>query len=137
MRCIIINPYDRTITEADYDGSLGHMRSLLNDGPCMVRFDDREVLWVGDNGLLTEGLPVFRFIGTPHKLAGVGVCLGLDEGGYDIATEQEIADLERIVAWTDLETTGELEPTREYVRDDGAHVTQLGEGILRERKQRR
>lgn len=133
MRAIKIDPEARTIQEIETKGDLAAMKEILSDGPCMVRVTDGDVLWVGDNGFIKEGMPVFRLDGYANPLAGVGFILGLDEEGENVATTVEVALVKAHVIWTDMESTGELEPTTEEKNDKGT-VIKIGQPILRERK---
>lgn len=133
MRAIKIDPATKTIEEIDTDGSLAAMEQVLNDGPCMVRIGQGDLLWVGDNGLLSAGNPVFYLAGYPHPLAGPGLVIGCDEMGENVAAQIDMHDITTLVIWTNQETTGNLTPSRDYKRADGAQVHEIGTGILRDR----
>lgn len=113
MRAIIINPYARTIREIDHDGSLGAMYATIRCSTvCMVRISPSDCLWLDDNGMLTEGKPVWYFGDYPNPLAGIGLILGVTMSGRNRDTRIPVAQLMAIVKWTDLESTGRLEPSR-------------------------
>lgn len=133
MRAIKIDPFARTVEEIETVGDLASMKDVLQDGPCLVRISRQDILWVGDNGMLTAGIPVFRWKAYDGPLAGMGLILGIDEEGDNVDATVTLEKAKEQVVWTDAETTGSLMPDREYVRDDGAVVYEIGQPILRGR----
>ena len=133
MRAIKIDPSARTIEEIDVKGDLDSMEAILKDGPCSVRVSRGNILCVGDNGLLSAGNPIFRWANYVHPLAGVGLIIGIDEMGENQPCSFDLEEVQACVIWTDKETTGQLTPSRDFIREDGANVHQVGTGILRDR----
>ena len=133
LRAILIDPEKHTIEEFVFNGTLDGMYAAIGcNTVCSVRVNrEGDILWVDDNGMLTEGLAVWRWGSFGHPLAGRGLVVGCDEIGRDqdatIALDLVRAD----VLFTDLETTGQLGPTTQI-----GNIISMGEPILRVRKRR-
>lgn len=134
MRAILIGPEARTIEEIETKGDLDSMMAILKDGPCSVRLSQSDILWVGDNGLLSPGNAIFYIGKYPHPLAGPGLIIGIDETGENVPAIISLQHVREAVQWTDKETTGELTPHSEKIDGRGNHEFKLGTGILRDRK---
>lgn len=135
MKALLINPYERSITEVEdlrwgYEAMLkalaGPGRDLAS-GMDSVSLSRRLRLWVDDNGYTIEGLPVFRIEGYDAPLCGMGLVLGLDAAGETVAPNLPVEALARVVTWTDEETTGEMTSGRQA----SPNVYVMGEAILR------
>lgn len=134
MRAIRIDPHRRVIDEIVIKGDFDSMNDVIGcAGPCMVRLNRSELLWVDDDGLLKEANPIFRWDTYSNPLAGIGLIIGCDEAGDNRSATMALRHVVEWVIWTDLETTGKLKPDSEYTRDDGAHVYQIGSPILRQK----
>jgi hypothetical protein len=135
MRAIIINPVDRSIAEIDHKGDYDAMRQTLQNlngfftGICRVGLTRIDDLWVDDEGLLREGLPIFRIKGYPNPCAGGGLILGHDAKGDSAGTTIHLDAVKYVVEWTEEETTGRIGPTRQVAP---GHI-KLGDGILQPR----
>ena len=109
MRAILIDPYTRTVTEIDHDGTLdGLYKTLQCDTVDAVQVGPRDTLWLDDEGFLQAGRPVYRLGDSPTPLAGRGLILGVGKDGNERATTIPLTAVARTVKWTDLESTGDF-----------------------------
>jgi hypothetical protein len=84
MRAIIIDPTDKSVTEADIDTSYEAFRSFSRSGYIeRVRLPEGHWLWIDEEGLLQpEPGPFFRMEAVPSAtFAGKGIILCCDEEG--------------------------------------------------------
>jgi hypothetical protein len=134
MRAILVDPYKRQITEVDHDGTLSGIYAAIQVNTiCSVRVNNHDILWLDDEGLLKEGVPVFWWGTCEHVLAGRGLVLGVDDEGETVGARIPLDTVKGDVRWTDDETTGRLEPSVEYVDEQKRHVLRIGEGVVRPR----
>ena len=129
MRGYLINPFDRTINEVSGDFTNYKTIYPAISGPehqvdlftVMQITDQGDTVYLDDEGLLQEGRALWRFrIDEPGRYyAGRGLVLGSNEEGDAAEPSRMIslAWLQREVEFTDLESTGELEPSREAMID--------------------
>lgn len=97
MKTIVINPKDRTITEAEYNGDFKEIYTLLSfedfevDTFTAVRIDESETIFVDDNGLINHNGNYNGFFYVkgdyPVMLAGKGIILATDAEGESIGTK--------------------------------------------------
>lgn len=135
MKALLINPYERSITEVEdprwgYDPMLKALAGPDREsatGLDSVALSSRLRLWVDDNGYTIEGLRVFRIDGYDAPLCGMGLVLGLDAAGESVAPNLPVEALARFVRWTDDETTGQMTDGRQ----SSSYVYVMGEAILR------
>lgn len=117
MRAFLIDPAAKAVTRLDNDkdwplaaiqaaiGTDAISGAPLNPG---VRGGDR--VWVDDNGFLSPGSAVY-FVGEyAMPLAGKGLVLGLDQIGENRGPDISHEELQAVVQFTNLETSGELTP---------------------------
>ena len=80
MKGILINPFDETIKEAVYTGDYREIYDLVEcrTFDC-VYLDNREVLYIDDEGLLVDETRSFTI--NNRVLAGKGLILGSDKDG--------------------------------------------------------
>lgn len=86
MKAFLIDPFTRTITEVEYDGSLEHMYQLIGcDSVEAVKLTDSgDCVWVDEEGLLKNPTHFFYIGNYPGELAGKGLVLGTDGGGNTV-----------------------------------------------------
>lgn len=146
MKAYRINPYDRTVEVVEnakgwplaamYDAMRRPDGAFTGVGSMSLSRTER--VWVDDEGLLEPGIPVFSLRGAEYPLAGIALCLGLDADGDNAAPEYPIEVIRSNVMWTDDETTGDLEPSRDEFQDHPVlgripvHI--VGGPILRKRE---
>jgi hypothetical protein len=158
VRAILINPWDRTVTEvrlawdgADYDALNRLINDTLSEAPyhtvhcCDSRTigNDRRGnsvrLAVDDVGLWTPGLPMFTFEGADpgYQLAGRGLILGCNAEGETVQTAMYTWEIAAKVVWLDVETTGALEPSvmlegeaaKEHARASGGMASAFADKV--------
>ncbi len=152
MRAILINPYDRTVTEITVNpglDSIGGMYSVLYRADpafsgmveCVGLSTTPPVdLWLDEEGCLEAGRPVWQF-GDGNGPHYAGACLLLcNDGEGDMTSLPPYITREamaRLIHWTNLETTGDFLPSREYETDHPIFgktmVLEGGKPIYRER----
>lgn len=115
---IAINPWDRTVTLVDTEGSVWGLAALkkalagpnreTSDGIDSVRLESGDCLWVDGDGLLTPDMPIFRLAGYDNPLAGIGLVLGLNAPGDCVSPKLSPEHVRLMIGWTDLATTGDM-----------------------------
>jgi hypothetical protein len=112
LNTIIINPITRTVMAQEIESTLQAMYAALGVDPAWsgtlerVSLDRTHDLWIDDNGCLAPGRPVFVLHN--HPFAGVAMILSHDRHGETRDCTIPLSEIERRVAWTDLETTGDF-----------------------------
>jgi Domain of unknown function (DUF3846) len=78
MRAIIINAKDRTVTEAEIDGSLRSLQQIVGGliEPVYDGLDEAHHCYVNEEGLLDNPRYFFMFQDGHQPLAGNGVIVG-------------------------------------------------------------
>lgn len=121
IRCLVINPYSRTFSELYIEKGLEGLRYALGSDPMfsgmvecvnLAQLPERGIdLWCDEESNLSEGRPVFeikeRTFGEA-KFSGVCIILDNDGNGETDSTDFLLKNLDLIIHWTDLETTGEF-----------------------------
>jgi hypothetical protein len=82
MKGFLINPFDRTITEVEYNGTLEHMYELVGctDIEAVKITSTGDTVWVDGEGLLNDPTHFFYIGDYPQELAGKGLVLGSEAG---------------------------------------------------------
>ena len=114
MKAILIDPVREQVTEVEYNGDYRHIYELLTDDEneldcCtfdVIRIDDREAIFVDDEGLLKMPRYFFKYEGYGQPLAGRGLVLGNDDEGETIATKLTADAVRARVAFTQLSVQG-------------------------------
>jgi hypothetical protein len=98
MKAIVINPFDETIEEAIY---LGHYKEIYSFLECRtfdcVYLDNREVLYIDDEGLLIEETKYFSL--NNRIFAGKGLILGSDKDGETSDVGLTLQMVKDMVEW--------------------------------------
>ena len=110
MRGILIDPWLKTVTEVKCGPGIDDMYHLMSNplGPkvsvfCIgSMFEDRDTLFVDDEGLLKPGMHLFRVSGRP--LAGNGLILGCDAEGNSVDAKSSLTEIQTMIEWTNLVT---------------------------------
>lgn len=79
MKSILIDPFTRTIKEADYNGDFHQIYEFIQcDTFDAVTVNDKgDAVFVDDEGLISgKEQAFFGWLGYPHPLAGRGIVLG-------------------------------------------------------------
>lgn len=105
IRAILVDPYACTISYVDLvnsaDGRLtGYYSALSQPGQVPVYciasgwvFENEDVLFVDDNGLLVDQPRFFRFDGMYQPFAGKGLIVGTDSQGDSVDVVTKIEEL--------------------------------------------
>jgi hypothetical protein len=92
MKAIHINPFEKTVKEVDILGNLEDIYVLLGCRPLdAINYDDKNVLYVDDEGLLKNDQRYFSING--KNFAGKGLVMGYDDEGDSIDTSLNADDL--------------------------------------------
>ena len=83
MKAILIDPFDESVSEVDYNGDYKEISNLINCGPIdYVRLDDTNDIYVDDEGLLYDDTDEDRNFGFAFGICdpvfGKGLIMGLD-----------------------------------------------------------
>lgn len=106
MRAILIDPFERTITEVDYNGDFHQIYDLIDAQTFdAARVNDvGDAIFVDDEGLISgKRQEFFGFRGYPQPLAGKGLLLGCTlENGESADTTYTIEEAHEHVVWLSL-----------------------------------
>lgn len=99
MKAILIDPFDRNITEVEYSGDFKeiyqHIDCQLFD---VVRIDRTNSIFVDDEGLISgKAQAFFKIDGYPEPLAGKGLMLGADDEGESISPSLTLNEVRGMV----------------------------------------
>lgn len=107
MKTLIIDPFLRTITEADHDGSLESIYKLTHcDTFTAVGIDNHGgALFLDDEGLLKDlTKQAFFMIDTySEPLAGYAMTVGVNGAGETVEAEYTVEQLKARVKWITLD----------------------------------
>lgn len=140
MRGILINPYDQTVTEVSTAGDDPAICKALTSPTHAVSIftildvsehsaDDSffaESLYLDDEGLLFPGRRMWRLKGYPSPLPGCGLIIGTDAEGDSTDTRLSLPEVQRRVAWTDYESSGDMGPGRDATPEEAAKMVPAG-----------
>lgn len=112
MKGILINPHEETITEVEYSGNYKEIYSLIDcrTFDC-VYLDNREVLYIDDEGLLVDETRYFTI--NNRVLAGKGLILGTDREGESADVGLTLQMVQDMVQW--LPDSYKAEPYMEFI----------------------
>lgn len=119
MRAILIDPVDRSIKEVELGDDYREIQRKLSYTDEYVTFtplelNERNVMYLDDEGLLKAGLRVFQWKGYMSPLAGRGLILGQDSEGDSVSTTMTVESIKRKVFFVPgTFTTGEFGPSPE------------------------
>jgi hypothetical protein len=122
MRAILIDPFAKTVTEAEYEGDYHQVYSLIHaDTFTVVQLDDEgDALFLDDEGLLKEGQEFFAIGNYPSPLAGRGLILGTDDEGESVATRISLDVVRAAVHWLSAEGAVTMNAAAVQAMEDGA-----------------
>jgi hypothetical protein len=118
LRCILIDPVAKTVTESEYDGdNYKNIYKLLTDESNglkvdtfdAVRIDEHNAIFVDDNGLLRvhEGGPEFYFrYGKGSPLVGRGLIIGNDDEGESVSASLPLKQVQDEITFPRLKFLG-------------------------------
>lgn len=101
MKSILIDPFAKTVTEVEHDGTLDAIYAAIGaDCVCTVRLDEEgDAVFLDDDGLFKRGQEFFAIGNYPHPLAGKGLVLGCDAEGESVAPTCTLAQVAGAVHW--------------------------------------
>lgn len=109
MRAILIDTYNKSVSEVDTVGDLQSIYELVRtDIIEAVYLPGRNAMFVDEEGLYRQPpKPVFQFLGFDQPMVGNGLILGFDEDGDNCDTTVSLAGVIQRVVWRDhLEFAG-------------------------------
>ena len=117
MKAILIDPFDESVSEVDYNGDYKEICNLINCGPIdYVRLDDTNDVYIDDDGLMKNPTRYFRIFSYKtmriHTLAGKGLILGHNDEGESIATTLDVNEYAKTIQF--LPDTHVEEPYMEF-----------------------
>ena len=104
MKALLINPFDMTITEVEYDGNYQSIYKLISPEGSEVRAFDavrisaEDTIWVDDEGLLKQN-NFFEHTDYPQPMAGLGLVLGTTEDGDSTSPTLTLDQLKDNISW--------------------------------------
>lgn len=109
MRAILIDPEAKTITEVEYTGDYKNIYEHIG-ADCFTAVgidhyenEDRETIFVDDEGLYREPQYFFIWQGYDQPLAGKGLILGTNAEGESVATSYGLDYVKSMVRFVDVE----------------------------------
>ena len=133
MRAILIDPYAMTIKEEETTGELAALYAAIQ---CelveRIAVNERDDLWIDEEGMLREGVPVFHIKGDSRAtiIAGRALILGHEEA-ESAPAQIALEHVQRMVMFTSFETTGDM---TEGGWNEDQSVYHCGVPILRPRR---
>jgi hypothetical protein len=107
MKSILIDPFEKTVTEVEHTGDYRHIYDLIKcDTFTCVQISRTDAVYVDDNGLLgnLEEQQFFSLLPLWHEpLAGRGLILGVDSKGDSTAPKITVEEVLKHVAWYSLD----------------------------------
>jgi hypothetical protein len=101
MKAYLIDPFARTVSEVEHDGTLASVYRLLGcstiDAARPSGTDD--VIYVDDEGLFREEQATFFCKSYPHGLAGKGLWVGTTPAGDDATPRATVAHVRALILW--------------------------------------
>ena len=104
MKAILIDPFDESVSEVDYNGDYKEIYNLTDcDSFDVVSLDDINDIYVDDAGLLKNPTRYFRIFSYTtmriSTLAGKGLILGHDDEGESIATTLDVTSMRKLYSF--------------------------------------
>jgi len=111
MKGILINPFNKTITEVDYSGDFKQIYNFIDCNTFdVVMLCDADDLYVDDEGLLKDNR---YFSWSGRVFAGKGLILGHNEEGETTPTSYDLQEVVDRIEW--LPEGYKEEPYMEFV----------------------
>ena len=107
MKAILIDPYDRSISEVEYNGDYKQIYDLI-DSPSrcfdIARLENGDGIYVDDMGMC-DGLKLFTY--NDYPLAGKALILGSDEEGDSTPPFVTLEEVKKNVKFSGLVSVGD------------------------------
>ena len=92
MKAILINSFDESVSEVDYNGDYKEIYNLIDcDTFDVVPLDHTNDMYVDDEGLLKNPNRYFKY--GQQTLAGIGLILAHDDEGESVGTTLNSAEV--------------------------------------------
>jgi hypothetical protein len=105
MKAILIDPFNKTVTEVEYSGNYKHIYELLShethpvDRFEAVYIEKGDAIFVDEEGLFKERTEFFVYHGYDQPLAGKGLVLGCDDEGESISPISTLDEIKNKIIW--------------------------------------
>lgn len=103
MKAILINPFDQSIREVEYDAKDDDISVIIN---CryfdVANLPNGDGIFVDDEGMLNNPTHFFKHEDYHSPLAGKGLILGCDDEGESIAPATTIEEVRRKVTFLNI-----------------------------------
>jgi hypothetical protein len=105
MKAILIDPFNKTVTEVEHNGNYKHIYELLShethpvDCFTAVGIDNGDTIFVDDEGLFKEPTEFFVYLGYDQPLAGKGLVLGCNDDGDSVAPVSTLEQVKKHIVW--------------------------------------
>lgn len=99
MRAVLINPFDKSVSEVEYSGDYKDIYTLIGCDLFTVASDDQIDIWLDDEGLYKPGQAFFWYQGMGQPFAGKGLILCRDNEGESIGTSIDIDEVTNKIRW--------------------------------------
>jgi hypothetical protein len=114
MKAILIDPIRHSVGMVECTSHYTEIYRLLSDEAnglkvdtfTSVRINDRNCLWVDDNGLLKDPRYFFIWRGYQQPLAGRGLIQGITGGGDTVSTDLKAAAVAAMVRFAEFSVQG-------------------------------
>lgn len=110
MRAILIDPFARSVAEADYSGDWKTIAPTIQCGgspfTLLTINPERDALYLDDEGLFKQGQKFFSFGSYPTPLGGRALLLGHDAEGETTACSVSLDEIQPLVKWLSLKFVG-------------------------------
>lgn len=103
MRAILIDPFERTVTEVEFNGDWRSIKEHIGNGCDLFwtgpRLPNEDTVYVDDEGLFKSDQEFFQFSDYPEPLAGRGLVLGTDERGDSVEVKSTLEEIRELVTF--------------------------------------
>lgn len=108
MKAFFIDPFNRKVTEIDYNGDYREISKMLacDIFTCATFNKKQDTFYVDDEGLFKANRMFFEHHGYPSPLCGFGLVLGTTPSGDSCEPTVTLEELERDLKWYSEFTVG-------------------------------
>jgi hypothetical protein len=121
MKAILIDPEARTVTLVEHEGDYRNiLKTIEVELFTCVKLDEKNILFVDDEGLLHDPRYFFEIANYPQPLAGKGLILGTTDDGDSTDATLTLEQVKSAVRFRELKVEGFQHGT--YTEKDGSRV---------------
>lgn len=99
MRALLINPFEKSVTEVDYSGDYKDIPTMIDCDLFTIASDGDNDIFVDDEGLFKPNQMFFWVRGMGQPLAGKGLVLSSDGEGETIGTTADVDAFYNRIRW--------------------------------------